>query len=140
MNTHELNTQGFPGGADGKESACNVGDPGSIPGLADPLEKGMAAHSSILAWLENPMDRGAWRVTVHGVAESRTRLSDFTSHKRWTMSALVKCTVHPRQHQRQDRALLPVSEVLFQRRQQADTVVPSWGPSAQTRGQGSTKP
>ena len=34
----------------GKESACNVGDLGSIPGLEDPLEKGMATHSSILAW------------------------------------------------------------------------------------------
>ena len=38
------------GGSDGKESACNVGDLGSIPGLEDPLEKGMATHSSILAW------------------------------------------------------------------------------------------
>ena len=37
-------------GSDGKESACNVGDPGSIPGLADPLEKEMAVHSRILAW------------------------------------------------------------------------------------------
>ena len=34
----------------GKESACNKGDPGSIPGQEDPLEKGMATHSSILAW------------------------------------------------------------------------------------------
>jgi len=33
---------GFPGGSDGKESACNAGDPSSIPGLEDPLEKGMA--------------------------------------------------------------------------------------------------
>ena len=41
---------GFPGGLDGKESACNAGDLGSIPGLEDPLEKGMAIHSSILAW------------------------------------------------------------------------------------------
>ena len=41
---------GFPGGSDGKESACNAGDPGSIPGSEDPLEKGMAAHSSILDW------------------------------------------------------------------------------------------
>ena len=38
---------GFPGGS---ESACNVGDLGSVPGLKDPLEKGMATHSSILAW------------------------------------------------------------------------------------------
>ena len=93
--------------SDGKESACNTGDPGSIPGLGrfpeegtgyplqcswaslvaqlvnnlpamqetwvlgweDPLEKGKATHSSIRAW------RIPW--TVHGVAESRTWLSDF---------------------------------------------------------------
>ena len=40
----------FPGGSDGKEFSCNVGDLGSIPGFEDPLEKGKAAHSSILAW------------------------------------------------------------------------------------------
>ena len=41
---------GFPGGSDVKESACNVGNPGSIPGMGDPLEKEMATHSSTLAW------------------------------------------------------------------------------------------
>ena len=43
---------GFPGGSDGKESTCNAGDQGWIPpsGPEDLLEKGMAAHSSILAW------------------------------------------------------------------------------------------
>ena len=41
---------GFPGGSDGKETACNVGDRGLIPGLEDPLEEGMATHYSILAW------------------------------------------------------------------------------------------
>ena len=40
----------FPGGSDGKESACNAGDLGSIPGLGKPLEKGMATYSSILDW------------------------------------------------------------------------------------------
>ena len=40
----------FPGGSDGKASACNVGDPGLIPGQEDPLEKEMATHSSVLAW------------------------------------------------------------------------------------------
>ena len=40
-------------------------------------EKAMAPHSSTLAW-KNPMDRGAWWAAVHGVAKSRTRLSDFT--------------------------------------------------------------
>ena len=38
----------------GKEPACNAGDPGSIPGLEDPLEEGMATHSSILAWIRKP--------------------------------------------------------------------------------------
>ena len=37
----------WKGGSEGKESACNVGDPGLIPGQEDPLEKGMATHSSI---------------------------------------------------------------------------------------------
>ena len=41
---------GFHGRSDGKEFACNVGDPGSIPGLARSLEKEMATYSSILAW------------------------------------------------------------------------------------------
>ena len=50
---------GFPGGSDGKESACNAGDLGSVLGWEHPLEEGMATHSSILAW-RIPMDRGAW--------------------------------------------------------------------------------
>ena len=41
---------GFPGGSDGKESACNAGDMGSIPRLGRSPEKGMAIHSSILDW------------------------------------------------------------------------------------------
>ena len=41
---------GFSGGSDGKQSACNVGNPGSILGWEDPLGNEMAAHSSILAW------------------------------------------------------------------------------------------
>ena len=44
-------------------------------GWEDSLEEGMATHSSILAW-RVPMDKGVWRATVHGVAESRTWLSD----------------------------------------------------------------
>ena len=53
-------------------------------GLEDPLEKGMATHSSISAWrilqysfLVNSMDRGAWWATVYGFAKSRTQLSNF---------------------------------------------------------------
>ena len=44
-------------------------------GWGDPLEEGMAIHSSILAW-RIPMDRGAWWAIVHEVAKSRTQLSD----------------------------------------------------------------
>ena len=40
----------IPGSSDDKESACNAGDPGSIPSQEDPLDKGMATHSSILSW------------------------------------------------------------------------------------------
>ena len=98
--------KGFPDSSVGKESACNAGDPGSVPGLGrfardgidyplqyswaslvaqliknppamretwvqslgweDPLEKGKATHSSIVAW-RIPTDRGAWQATVHGV-------------------------------------------------------------------------
>ena len=47
-------------------------------GPEDPLEKEMATHSSTLSCLENPMEGGAWQATLHGVAKSRTRLSDFT--------------------------------------------------------------
>ena len=45
---------GFPGGSDGNEPTCHVGELGLIPGQEDPLEEGMATHSSILAWTEEP--------------------------------------------------------------------------------------
>ena len=44
-------------------------------GWEDPLEKEMATHSSILAWI-HPMDRAVWRATVPGVTKSQTQLSD----------------------------------------------------------------
>ena len=65
---------GFPRGSDGKESACNAGDLVSVPFREDPLEKGMATLSSILAW-RIIMDRRAWQATVHGVTQSWTQLS-----------------------------------------------------------------
>ena len=66
---------GFPHSSVGKESACSVGDLGLIPGLEDPLEKGMATHSRTLAW-RIPMDREAWWTAVHGVTKSRKQLSN----------------------------------------------------------------
>ena len=67
---------GFPGGSDGKASVCNAGDPGSIPGSGRSPGEG---NDNLLQYscLENPMDRGAWQATVHGVAKSWTRLSKF---------------------------------------------------------------
>ena len=59
-----MHLMGFSGVSDGKESACNAGDPGLIPGWEDLLEKEIANHSSIFV-LENPMDRGAYRPWGH---------------------------------------------------------------------------
>ena len=65
----------FPHGSSGEESACNAGDPGSIPGSERSPGEGDDC-SLKYSHLENYMDRGAWRATVHGVAKSQTRLSD----------------------------------------------------------------
>ena len=69
---------GFLGGSDGKESACNEGDPSSIfpeSGRSPGEGNGYPLQYSRL---ENPMDKGAWWATVHGVIKSWTQLSDFT--------------------------------------------------------------
>ena len=71
---HTIKKEDFPGGSERKESACSAGDlaqedrsPGE--GNVNPLQ---------YSYLENSMDRGAWQATVHGVAKSRTWLSDYT--------------------------------------------------------------
>ena len=63
--------KGFPGGSDGKESTCNAGDLGSIPGMGGSPGEGKGSPLQY-SGLENSMD-----CTVHGVVKSRTRLSDF---------------------------------------------------------------
>ena len=60
-------TTGFPGDSDGKESAGNAGDLGLIPGSGRSPGEGNG-NPLQYSCLENPMDRGAWRATVHGVA------------------------------------------------------------------------
>ena len=64
MGEHQLDNMGFPIGSDDRESARNVRDPGLIPGQEDSQEKGMAAHSNILAyripWAEKP----GWLVSM----------------------------------------------------------------------------
>ena len=61
----------FPGGSDGKESACNARDPGSIPGAGKSPGEGNG-NPLQYSCLENPMDRGAWKATVQGVTKSWT--------------------------------------------------------------------
>ena len=63
--------QGFPGGSDGKESACNAGDPGLIPESGRSPAEGNG-NSLQYSCLENPMYRGAWWATIHEVTESDT--------------------------------------------------------------------
>ena len=62
---------GFPGGSDSKESACNVGDPGLIPGSRRFPGEGNG-NPLQYSCLEKSMDRGDWWATVHGVAKSQT--------------------------------------------------------------------
>ena len=67
-----------PFSSDGKVPACNVGDLGSIPGLGrSPGEEN--GNPLQYSCLENPMVRGAWWTTVHGVAKSQTQLSNYTT-------------------------------------------------------------
>ena len=80
--------QGFPGGSEGKASACNVGDPGSIPGLGRSPGEGNG-NPLQYSCLENPMDGAAWQTTVHGVAESDTTEQLTTPQQLYEMKKLL---------------------------------------------------
>ena len=67
----------FPGDSDGKVSAYDAGDPGSIPGSGRSPGKGNG-NPFQYSCLEKPTDRGAWWAIVYGITKSRTQLSDFT--------------------------------------------------------------
>ena len=79
MHLQEINfasrAYGFPDGSDGKESTCNAGDLGPVPGSRRSLGGGNV-NPLHYPCLENPMDRGAWRAAVHRVAKSQTHLSN----------------------------------------------------------------
>ena len=62
---------GFPGGSDSKDSVCNAGNPGLIPGLGRSPGEGNG-NPLQYSCLENLVDRGAWQAPVHGVAKSQT--------------------------------------------------------------------
>ena len=68
---HSPKFLGFPGGSEGKESACNAGDLGSIHGLGRSPGEGYG-YPLQYSGLENSIDRGAWQTTVHAVAKSWT--------------------------------------------------------------------
>ena len=77
--------------ADSKESACNAGYPGSIPGLRRFLGKGNG-YPFQYSCLENSMDRGAWWAAVHGITKSQTGVSDLTlSHFHHRISLIFVC-------------------------------------------------
>ena len=67
--------QGFPGGSDGKESACNAGDPGNVPGSGRSPGEGKG-YSLLYFCLENLTDREVWWATVHGVWKSWTNTTE----------------------------------------------------------------
>ena len=65
----------FSGGLDSKESACDARNPGSITELGR-SPGGEAGHPLQYSCLENSMDRGVWRATIHGVTKTQTQLND----------------------------------------------------------------
>ena len=75
----------FPGGSEGKESACSAGDLGLSPGLGRSPGEGNG-NPVQYSHLENSLDRGDWQATVHGVAKSRTQLSTNTHTHSWHTS------------------------------------------------------
>ena len=68
--------QSFPGGSDGKESACSAGDWVQFLGWEEDPSGEESGYPLQYSCLENSMDRGAWRATIHGVAKGQTQLSD----------------------------------------------------------------
>ena len=72
---NRVEPKGLPCSSNGEESACNTGDPGSIPGSGRSSREGNGSPLQY-SCLENPMDRGAWQATVCGIAKSQTWLSN----------------------------------------------------------------
>ena len=79
---------GFPCGSDGKESTCNVGDLGSIPGFGRSPGEGHGNPPQYSS-LENSKDREVWWATVHGVTKSQTWLKRLNTYPQEELSLLV---------------------------------------------------
>ena len=82
----------LPGGFGGKESACNAGDLGWIPGLRR-SPGGGKGYSLQYSGLENSMDRGAWWATVHRVTKSRTQLKRLSTHTYEQYTSIQKVVI-----------------------------------------------
>ena len=109
---HNMYTLGFPGGSNGKEYACNV-DQTWVRSLGweDPLEEGMATHSSILAW-SLPRNTGVWRASVHAVTKGRTRLRGRAQHSTCTIHFYYIMVNHLRRAPHAHHSPLSVPEIL----------------------------
>ena len=87
----------FQSGSEGKASACNAGDPGLIPGSGrSPGERN--GNPLQYSCVENSMDGEAWSATVHGLAKSWTRLSDFTLLQTMVKEIKIMVTSFKRSH------------------------------------------
>ena len=69
--SHPLREKGFPDSSDGKESICNAGELGSIPGSRRPPGE-LNGNPLQYSCLENSMDKGTWQAIDHGIAKSQT--------------------------------------------------------------------
>ena len=78
--THIYTHKGFPGGSDKRESAWNAGDSGSIPGSGNPLQKGMATHSSILAWDIPWTEESGWLQSMEWQRSDTTEQLSLQNH------------------------------------------------------------
>ena len=82
----------FLGSSDDKESACNAGDPGLIPGSGRSPGEGNG-NPLQYSWLKNPMDRGAWQATALRVTKNQTRLRD--KHRKFKYDT-YKSSIYPK--------------------------------------------
>ena len=119
--------KGLPSSSMSYEPACNAEDLGSIPGLerSPGVGNGNPLQSSCL---ENPMDRGAWGATVHGVTKSQTRLS---AHKHATL--MLRERIHLCLHLQREKRTggdLSLSVIKWLRRSQSWNSNPVFHPSS----------
>ena len=116
---------GFPGGSEVKASACNAGDLGSISGSGRSPGEGNG-NPLQYSCLENPMDGGASWATVHGIAKSRTRLSDFTFFHYTLLASLVAQMVKSLSAMQETRVWSPGKEDPLEKEMASHSSILAW--------------